>query len=43
MADESVQNELVEKTGALATPVIIIGDEVVIGFDRGKIQRLLGI
>lgn len=28
-------------TGDQATPVIVIGEEVVIGFDRGRLQRLL--
>jgi len=26
-----------------ATPVTVIDGEVIVGFDRGKIQRLLGI
>ena len=35
--------ELVEKIGRRATPVIIVDDEVIVGFDRGKLQRLLGL
>jgi hypothetical protein len=27
----------------MAVPVITIGDEVVVGFDRGRLKRLLGI
>jgi len=27
----------------MAVPVITVGDEVVVGFDRGRLQRLLGI
>jgi len=27
----------------MAVPVITVDDEVVIGFDRGRLQRLLGI
>jgi len=27
----------------MAVPVITIDDEVVVGFDRGRLQRLLGI
>ncbi len=41
--DPEALNELVEKTGRRATPVILFGDEVVVGFDRGKLQSLLGI
>jgi len=35
--------ELVARTGRTALPVIVVGDEVVSGFDRGRLQRLLGI
>jgi len=27
----------------MAVPVITVDNEVVVGFDRGKLQRLLGI
>jgi len=27
----------------MAVPVITVGDAVIVGFDRGRIQRLLGI
>jgi glutaredoxin 3 len=42
-ADPKAMEEMVEKTGAMGTPVIIIGDEIVRGWDRGKVSRLLGI
>ena len=29
--------------GVTAVPVITIGDEVFLGFDRGKVSRALGI
>jgi len=35
--------ELVEKLGQRATPVIIVDDEVIVGFDRGKLERILGL
>jgi hypothetical protein len=35
--------ELVEKIGRRATPVIVVDAEVIVGFDRGKLQRLLGL
>lgn len=41
--DPNALRELAEKTGWRATPVIVVDDEVVVGFDRGKLQRLLGI
>jgi len=27
----------------MAVPVITVDDEIVVGFDRGRLQRLLGI
>jgi len=41
--DETARAELVSRTGRMAVPVIVVGDEVVMGFDRGRLQRLLGI
>jgi hypothetical protein len=35
--------ELTEKTGRRATPVIIVDGDVIVGFDRGKLERLLGL
>lgn len=42
-ADPKAMEEMVEKTGSMGTPVIIIGDEIVRGWDRGKVSRLLGL
>lgn len=33
--------ELVDKAGRRATPVIVVDGEVIVGFDRGKLERLL--
>lgn len=41
--DESARQELLAKTGRMAVPVILVDDEVVVGFDRGRLQSLLGI
>ncbi len=38
--DEVAPAELIAKTGRMAVPVILVGDDVVVGFDRG---RLLGL
>jgi hypothetical protein len=35
--------ELIQKIGRRATPVILVADEIIVGFDRGKLQRLLGL
>jgi hypothetical protein len=41
-ADQAALQELV-KLGYRATPVTIIDGEAVVGFDRQKLQSLLGI
>lgn len=41
--DEEARNEMVKMTGQSGVPVIVIDDEVIIGFDKGKIKELLGI
>jgi len=41
--DPDALKEVIEKTGNRATPVILVGDETIVGFDRAKIQSLLGI
>ncbi len=41
--DEAARAELIAKTGRLAVPIIVVDDAVVVGFDRGKLKRLLGI
>ncbi len=40
--DQAARAELIAKTGRMAVPVILVDDVVVLGFDRGKLQRLLG-
>jgi glutaredoxin len=41
--DAVARDELVSKTGRMAVPVILVGDEVIVGFDRGRLMRLLGL
>jgi len=41
--DEEKRNELIEKTGQMAVPVIEIGEERIIGFDKARLSELLGI
>ena len=42
-ADPGAMAELVQKVGRRATPCIVMGQEVVEGFDRGRLQQLLGL
>jgi glutaredoxin 3 len=39
--DISKAREMVEKTGQMGVPVVIIGENIVIGFNKGKIDQLL--
>jgi glutaredoxin len=41
--DVGAREELIAKTGRMAVPVITVDDQVVVGFDRGRLQRLLGL
>ena len=42
-ADPEKRKELIEKSGQMGVPVIFIGDQMVIGFNKPKIVQLLGI
>ena len=37
------REELLRRTGQLAVPVTVIGDEVVVGFNRSRLTELLGL
>jgi glutaredoxin len=39
--DPGALEALLATTGRRATPVVVVGNEIVIGFDRGRLQRLL--
>lgn len=39
--DLSKAREMVEKTGQMGVPVVIINENIVIGFNRAKIDELL--
>ena len=39
--DKKAAEEMVEKSGQMGVPVITIGDDVIVGFDRPKIDHAL--
>jgi|TARA_Y100000034_G_scaffold135022_1_gene205367 glutaredoxin-like YruB-family protein len=39
--DQEAAKEMVEKSGQMGVPVIIIGDETLVGFDREKVEELV--
>ena len=41
--DQEGQNYIMEKTGKIAVPVTEIDDEIIVGFDREKIVKLLNL
>lgn len=41
--DEKARDYMIEKTNQMGVPVVEIGDEFVVGFDKGKIVKLLDI
>lgn len=42
-ADRDAAMALVERTGQMAVPVIEIGDELIVGFQKDKINAALGL
>ncbi|MCD6429258.1 glutathione S-transferase N-terminal domain-containing protein [bacterium] len=41
--DQQALQELQEKSGALAVPVLDVDGEIIIGFDKEKIDKLLNL
>ena len=41
--DATAREELIARTGRMVVPVVTVDDEVIVGFDRGRLQRLLEI
>ncbi len=37
------RKEMIEKSGQMGVPVILIGDKIIVGFNKPKIMELLGI
>jgi len=42
-ADIEKRQEMVEKSGQMGVPVIDIDGELMIGFDRGSLAKILGV
>jgi len=41
--DHDKRKEMITKSGQMGVPVIVIGDSLVVGFNKPKIVELLGI
>jgi len=42
-SDLAKRKEMVEKSGQMGVPVIIIGDDLMVGFDEPKMKSMLGL
>jgi len=41
--DEKVKDDIIKRSGAIGAPIIEVDGEIVVGFDKGKIVKLLEI
>lgn len=41
--DMEARQEMIEKSGQMGVPVIMIGDEIVVGFDENALREKLGL
>jgi len=37
------RQEMIEKSGQMGVPVIMVGDEMIIGFNKPRLSELLGV
>ncbi len=42
-ADAAKRKEMMDKSGQLGVPVILVDDEVIVGFDKERLSELLAI
>jgi len=40
--NEKARKEMIEKSGQMSVPVTLVGDNIVTGFDKKKLEKLLG-
>ncbi|MAF59334.1 MAG: glutaredoxin family protein [Candidatus Pacebacteria bacterium] len=41
--DMEKRQEMMEKSGQMSVPVIFVGDEMMIGFDKNKLAKAVGV
>jgi glutaredoxin-like YruB-family protein len=42
-SDLEKRKEMIEKSGQMGVPVIVIDDEIIVGFDQSQITKMLGL
>ncbi|MDZ7726056.1 MAG: glutaredoxin family protein [Candidatus Campbellbacteria bacterium] len=40
-SDAEKRQEMVEKSGQMGVPLIVVGNEMMVGFDEGKLREIL--
>jgi len=40
-ANEAAREEMVRKTGRMAVPTITVGEQVVVGFNKNELEKLI--
>ena len=43
LEDQNARKEMIDKSGQMGVPVIIVDDEIVIGFNRESLENKLGL
>ena len=41
--DAAARDEMIQKSGQMGVPVIFIGEDMIVGFNEGKVRELLGM
>ncbi len=41
--DIAKRQEMIEKSGQMGVPVITVGDDMIVGFNKPRLQELLGL
>jgi glutaredoxin 3 len=42
-SDQAARAEMIDMSGQMGVPVIVIGDDLIIGFDEPKVKEILGM
>ncbi len=42
-SDQAARAEMIDLSGQMGVPVIVIGDDLIIGFDESKVKEILGM
>lgn len=42
-SDMEKRQEMIDKSGQMGVPVILIGDEIIVGFDKEKLSAAVGV